>query len=74
MESVWTVCLDWENMYNEWKTTPFTNIKPIDMEYESTALFKKMQKFSKDLKVRHNLLFIYTGYQNNIFHQMINFL
>jgi hypothetical protein len=53
MEAVWTLVLEWDNAYDEWKITTFANIKPVEMEYECQNFFKKITKWSKDLKVGH---------------------
>ncbi|XP_076454460.1 dynein axonemal heavy chain 2-like [Babylonia areolata] len=53
IEAVWNVAKDWETMYNGWKVTTFKDIKTLDMEYESQNIFKKVVKFSKELKDRN---------------------
>ncbi|KAL8578358.1 hypothetical protein ACOMHN_031732 [Nucella lapillus] len=50
VEAVWNLIQDWEDMYNSWKVTTFTDIKTLDMEYESQNIFKKIVKYSKELK------------------------
>jgi hypothetical protein len=53
---VWTLVLEWDNAYDEWKITTFASIKPVEMEYECQNFFKKITKWSKDLKVGHTYL------------------
>ena len=51
LEAVWNLALEWDNMYDEWKTTTFVGINTIEMEYESQNIFKKAVKFHRDLRV-----------------------
>lgn len=51
LEAVWNVALEWDKMYDEWKGTTFANINTIEMEYESQNIFKKIVKFSRELRV-----------------------
>ncbi|KAJ7313214.1 hypothetical protein JRQ81_004493, partial [Phrynocephalus forsythii] len=50
---VWEITKEWEDHWNEWKTGSFKTLKTEVMENTAFALFRKLNKLSKELKDRN---------------------
>ncbi len=51
IETIWELTKDWEGHWAEWKSGMFTKLETKDMEESCNAIFKKLNKMSKELKV-----------------------
>ncbi len=51
IETIWELTKDWEGHWAEWKSGMFTKLETKDMEEACNAIFKKLNKMSKELKV-----------------------
>lgn len=52
IQQVWEITKEWEVHWNEWKTGSFKTLKTEVMENTAFQLFRKLNKLSKELKVR----------------------
>ena len=52
IQQVWEITKEWEDHWNEWKTGSFKTLKTEVMENTAFGLFRKLNKLSKELKVR----------------------
>lgn len=52
IQQVWEITKEWEVHWNEWKVVSFKTLKTEVMENIAFALFRKLNKLSKELKVR----------------------
>lgn len=59
IELVWEVNKEWEEQWGSWKVGRFVDIQTADMESQSNTLYKKLNKLSRELKVRLLSTFIY---------------
>ncbi|XP_022235820.1 dynein heavy chain 2, axonemal-like [Limulus polyphemus] len=50
LEQIWKLTQDWENQWNQWRTTYFQDLILENMESTSQELLKKLDKFIKDPK------------------------
>ena len=54
IETVWEITKDWEAHWDNWKNGRFSELQTKEMEELSNANFKKLNKMSRELKVRVN--------------------
>ena len=52
IETIWQLTQDWEGHWSSWKVGQFTELQTSEMENQSVTIFKKLNKFSRELKVR----------------------
>ena len=52
LQAIWELTLDWETHWADWKTGSFVEIQTEAMEDHVNNLFRKLNKFSRELKVR----------------------
>lgn len=52
IETIWQLTQDWEGHWASWKVGKFTELQTAEMENQSVSIFKKLNKFSRELKVR----------------------
>ncbi|KAL8578353.1 Dynein heavy chain 2, axonemal [Nucella lapillus] len=50
IEVVWQLTQEWEGNWASWKVGNFTDLQTSEMENQSMTIFKKLNKFSRDLK------------------------
>ncbi|XP_021360073.1 dynein heavy chain 2, axonemal-like isoform X4 [Mizuhopecten yessoensis] len=50
IETIWNLNKDWEGLWSDWKGNKFTELQTADMENNSQAIYKKLNRFSKELK------------------------
>ncbi|XP_064639639.1 dynein axonemal heavy chain 2-like isoform X2 [Lineus longissimus] len=50
IETIWNITKDWENNWGDWKVGKFTELQTEEMETQSQALYKKLNKLSRELK------------------------
>nr|XP_028557519.1 dynein heavy chain 2, axonemal isoform X1 [Podarcis muralis]XP_028557522.1 dynein heavy chain 2, axonemal isoform X1 [Podarcis muralis] len=53
IQQVWEITKEWEVHWNEWKVVSFKTLKTEVMENIAFALFRKLNKLSKELKDRN---------------------
>lgn len=53
LEGIWTMALDWNQMFDTWKLTTFGNLQTQVMEDYAQAQFKKLHKLSKDYREKN---------------------
>lgn len=51
IEVVWELTQEWEGHWADWKNISFQDLQAADMESHSLALYKKLNKYSRELKV-----------------------
>jgi hypothetical protein len=49
-EQIWTLNKEWEGMWSEWKVSKFSDIKTETMESTAQSVYKKLNRYSKELK------------------------
>lgn len=52
IETIWNLNKDWEGLWGDWKGNQFTELQTENMENSSQSIFKKLNRMSKELKVR----------------------
>lgn len=52
IETIWNLNKDWEGLWGDWKGNQFTQLQTENMENSSQSIFKKLNRMSKELKVR----------------------
>lgn len=52
IQQVWEITKEWEVHWEEWKNGSFKTLKTEVMENTAFALFRKLNKLSKELKAR----------------------
>lgn len=55
LQQVWEITKEWEDHWNEWKTGSFKTLQTEVMETTAYGLFRKLNKLSRELKVRERL-------------------
>ncbi|KAJ8310645.1 hypothetical protein KUTeg_012510 [Tegillarca granosa] len=50
IETIWVLNKDWEGLWASWKGDKFTELQTSDMETHSQSIYKKLNRFSKELK------------------------
>ncbi|ESP04959.1 hypothetical protein LOTGIDRAFT_184938 [Lottia gigantea] len=50
IETVWELTKEWEGLWSGWKVGQFLDLETADMETHSQSLYKKLNKFNKELK------------------------
>ena len=58
IEAVWDLAKEWERLWEDWKVGTFTELQTSEMETHSITLYKKLNKYSRELKVRSNIIII----------------
>ncbi|KAH0626110.1 hypothetical protein JD844_000881 [Phrynosoma platyrhinos] len=53
IQQVWEITKEWEDHWNEWKNVSFKTLKTEVMENTAFALYRKLNKLSKELKDRN---------------------
>ena len=53
MEQVWALAKEWNDNYNGWKSSVFKTLETKDMDDMAQVQFKKITKFSKELRVSY---------------------
>ncbi|XP_042320298.1 dynein axonemal heavy chain 2-like [Sceloporus undulatus] len=53
IQQVWEITKEWEDHWNEWKNVSFKTLKTEVMENTAFALFRQLNKLSKELKDRN---------------------
>lgn len=53
LEGVWTLALEWNQSFDQWKLTTFGNLQTQVMEDYAIAQFKKLHKLSKDYREKN---------------------
>lgn len=56
LEQVWKLTKDWDDNYGIWKLTIFKTLETKDMDDTAQVQFKKLVKFSKELRVLTNFI------------------
>lgn len=51
IEAVWELTRDWSDMWATWKVEKFTELQTAEMETQSVNIFKKLNKYSREVKV-----------------------
>lgn len=51
VEAVWELTKEWEGLWATWKVDKFTELQTPEMETHSVNIFKKLNKYSRELKV-----------------------
>lgn len=52
IEMIWAMTRDWDNSWNQWKGCRFLDIQTEEMETHSLNISRKLNKLSRDLKVK----------------------
>ena len=55
---MWDLAKEWERLWEDWKVGTFTELQTSEMETHSITLYKKLNKYSRELKVRSNIIII----------------
>ena len=50
IETIWNLNKDWEGLWADWKGNKFGEIQTADMETHSQQIYKKLNRYSKELK------------------------
>ncbi|KAK3095642.1 hypothetical protein FSP39_017066 [Pinctada imbricata] len=50
IETIWNLNKDWEGLWADWKGNKFADIQTSDMETHSQSIYKKLNRYSKELK------------------------
>ncbi|KAI0228083.1 Dynein heavy chain 2, axonemal [Lamellibrachia satsuma] len=50
LQAIWELTLDWESHWDDWKTNSFSDLQTEAMEEHINNLFRKLNKFSRELK------------------------
>ena len=50
IETIWNLNKDWEGLWADWKGNKFGEIQTTDMETHSQQIYKKLNRYSKELK------------------------
>ncbi|PVD19154.1 hypothetical protein C0Q70_21718 [Pomacea canaliculata] len=50
IEAVWELTRDWSDMWATWKVEKFTELQTAEMETQSVNIFKKLNKYSREVK------------------------
>ena len=53
LEGIWTMALEWNQMFDKWKLTTFGNLQTQVMEDYAQAQYKKLHKLSKDYREKN---------------------
>lgn len=53
LEGVWSLALEWNEMFDKWKLTTFGNLQTQVMEDYAIAQYKKLHKLSKDYREKN---------------------
>ena len=56
LQAIWELTLDWESHWDEWKANSFSDLETEAMEEHVNNLYRKLNKFSRELKVSHVML------------------
>ena len=51
IETIWNLNKDWETHWASWKDGKFVELETNSMEQQCMSIFKKLTKYSRDLKV-----------------------
>ena len=51
IETIWNLNKDWEGLWASWKDGKFTELQTDTMETQCVSIFKKLNKYSRELKV-----------------------
>ena len=55
IETIWNLNKDWEGLWASWKDGKFTELQTDTMETQCVQIFKKLNKYSRELKVSARL-------------------
>ena len=55
IEQIWTLNKEWEGLWSEWKVSKFSDIKTETMESTAQSVYKKLNRYSKELKVNYRI-------------------
>lgn len=58
IEQIWTLNKEWEGLWSEWKVSKFSDIKTETMESTAQSVYKKLNRYSKELKVNY-IIYLY---------------
>lgn len=50
LEGIWTMALEWNQMFDKWRTTTFANLQTQVMEDYAQSQYRKLHKLSKDYR------------------------
>ncbi|XP_052104325.1 dynein axonemal heavy chain 2-like isoform X7 [Mytilus californianus] len=50
IEQIWSLNKEWEGLWSDWKVSKFEEIKTETMESTAQSMYKKLNRFSKELK------------------------
>lgn len=53
LEGIWTMALEWNQMFDKWKTTTFGNLQTQVMEDYAQGQYRKLHKLSKDYREKN---------------------
>ncbi|XP_025080372.1 dynein heavy chain 2, axonemal-like isoform X3 [Pomacea canaliculata] len=53
IEGVWLLAAQWDDLWNQWKGGGFSDLKVADMDDACNIVFKKITKYSKELKEKN---------------------
>lgn len=56
VQQVWEITQQWDAHWDEWKAGQFVTLQTESMENTAQAMFKKLHKLSRELKVGPVLL------------------
>jgi hypothetical protein len=58
IEQIWTLNKEWEGLWSEWKVSKFSDIKTETMESTAQSVYKKLNRYNKELKVNF-IIYVY---------------